>query len=143
VLLAVLVLIQLVPGQRVNPPVEADVAASAPVRAVLRRACYDCHSNETVWPWYSRVAPVSWMLERDVREGRREVNFSTWNRYDAARRVKLARKIWKEVAEGDMPPWVYAVVHGPAKLTEQDRVILRAWTTASGGEPRTASSSVR
>lgn len=141
VLLAVLVAIQLFPVDRSNPPVEADIAAPPQVHAVLKRACYDCHSNETVWPWYSRVAPVSWLLQHDVREGRREANFSTWNRYDPARRTKLIGKIWKEVARKDMPPWAYAAVHPPAKLTETDRGILRAWTAAVA--PGTGSPSPR
>ncbi len=138
-LLALLALIQLFPIDRSNPPVETDVDAPPAVQVVLKRACYDCHSNQTVWPWYSRVAPVSWMLRHDVTEGRREVNFSTWNRYDAVRRPKLMRKIWKEVAEKDMPPWDYVVVHPPAKLSAADREVLRGWTAAAA--PQTTASS--
>ncbi len=141
-LLAILAAIQLFPIDRNNPPVEKDVDAPPAVHVVLKRACYDCHSNETAWPWYSRVAPVSWMLRSDVSEGRREVNFSTWDRYDATRRSKLMRKIWKQVAEKDMPPWDYVVVHPPAKLSAQDREILRGWT-AGAAPPAAASSAAR
>ncbi len=66
-ILLTLVAIQFVPVGQLNPPVEAEVPAPATVRVILRRACYDCHSNETVWPWYSQVAPVSWLVARDVR----------------------------------------------------------------------------
>ncbi len=79
VLIIALVAIQLVPVDRTNPPVETEVPATVEVRSILRRACYDCHSNETVWPWYSRIAPISWLVARDVREGREKVNLSTWN----------------------------------------------------------------
>jgi hypothetical protein len=91
VLLAIvllLVVIQFVPVDRSNPPVTSEVPASPEARAVLRRACYDCHSNETVWPWYSKVAPVSWLVARDVHKGREELNFSTWDRYATKEQVK-------------------------------------------------------
>src|SRR5271166_3000619 len=77
----VFVLIQLVPMSMTNPPITQDVAAPAPVELILRRGCYDCHSNETRWPWYARVAPVSWLVIRDVNRGRKHVNFSTWDKY--------------------------------------------------------------
>ena len=67
--------IQLVPVNRTNPPVQGDFRGSAEVVSILRRACYDCHSNETVWPWYSRVAPLSWVIAHDVNEGRAVVEF--------------------------------------------------------------------
>ena len=122
--------IQLVPVDRSNPPVEDEVPAPAEVRAVLRRACYDCHSNETTWPWYSRIAPVSWLLAADVREGRKELNYSTWSRYDAKRQAKLLKESWEEVAEGEMPPSLYGPLHPDATLGEQDRAALKAWATA-------------
>lgn len=127
-------LIQLVPSHRDNPPVETEIAAAPPVRAVLRRACYDCHSNETVWPWYARVAPVSWLLERDVREGRREVNFSTWNRNDAKRQARKWKEIREEIEKGKMPPWSYTAVHGEARLSEADRQALLAWAAQSAAK---------
>ncbi len=74
--------IQLVPVKRSNPPVEFEVEAPADVHAILERACYDCHSNRTRWPWYSSVAPVSWLVARDVRRGRKELNFTDWPAFD-------------------------------------------------------------
>jgi mono/diheme cytochrome c family protein len=130
-MLLILIAIQFVPVDRVNPPVEAEVPAPAQVRVILRRACYDCHSNETVWPWYSQVAPFSWLLARDVREGREELNFSTWNQYSIQQQVKKLRESWKEVSEGDMPPWYYLPVHRDAGLSAEDRTALHNWTLST------------
>src|SRR5215470_15711706 len=132
--LLLLVAIQFVPVERLNPPVEAEVPAPANVRVILRRACYDCHSNETVWPWYSQVAPFSWLIAHDVRQGREEVNFSTWNRITAPQQGKKLQESWKEVAEGDMPTWLYLRLHHDAALADEDRTALRHWTLSTAAE---------
>ena len=132
---AALAAIQLVPVDRANPPVETDVPASPETRVVLRRACYDCHSNETVWPWYSRVAPVSWLLERDVREGREELNFSTWNRYTTQQQAKLLEESGEQVDEGEMPPWFYLPLHPDARLSQSNKDDLRAWSQSTRPGP--------
>jgi len=119
--------IQLVPADRANPPVQADVAAPPEVAAVLRRACYDCHSHETRWPWYARVAPVSWWLAHDVEEGRDHLNFSTWDESTPRERLELRRAAWEEVREEHMPPWFYLPLHPGARLSEGDRAVLRDW----------------
>jgi len=134
VFVVAVVVAQAVRINTVNPPVEADVAAPPPVDTILRRACYDCHSNQTVWPWYSQMAPVSWLLANDVKEGRRELNFSTWGAYDAKRRAKKLAETAKEVAKGAMPPWYYILAHSDAKLTDADRETLRAWTVEETGK---------
>src|SRR5262249_44371345 len=77
--------------------------------------------------WYNHVAPFSWLLARDVREGRAELNFSTWNQYSTQRQVKKLQESWKEVSEGDMPPWYYVPVHRHARLSAEDRTALRTW----------------
>lgn len=128
--------IQLVPVEKSNPPVETEVPAPAPVRAILRRACYDCHSNETVWPWYSRVAPVSWLVASDVREARQEMNFSTWNLYAPAKQVRKLGRAWKEIDADEMPLWYYKMMHRDAELSAADKAALRAW--ASGEAPAAA-----
>ena len=127
-----LLIIQLVPMDRTNAPVETEVPASVEVRSILRRACYDCHSNETTWPWYSRIAPVSWLVARDVREGREELNFSTWNRYTTTTQLKKLRKSWNEVADGEMPPSLYLPLHSNARLSADDRAALQAWSQSEG-----------
>jgi hypothetical protein len=119
--------IQFVPVERTNPPVARDVPAPPEVKAVLRRACYDCHSNETHWPWYSRIAPISWMVARDVREGRAELNFSTWNLYSAKERVGKLHESWETVAEGEMPLRFYIAPHRRARLSAHDRALLQQW----------------
>jgi len=127
-LVIALVVAQAVRIERSNPPLAGDVAAPPAVAAVLRRACYDCHSNETVWPWYAAVAPVSWLLARDVREGRAELNFSAWDRYDATKRRKRLKESAEEVTEGEMPPWTYVLVHPAARLDPAATALLRTWT---------------
>ena len=129
--LVVVVAIQFVPVQRLNPPVEAEVPAPANIRTMLRRACYDCHSNETVWPWYSHVAPLSWLVARDVRSGREELNFSTWSRIATQQQVKKRKESWEEVAEGEMPPWFYLAIHRDAVLSAEDRTALRNWALST------------
>lgn len=129
-----LLVIQLVPMDRTNPPAETEVPASVEVRSILRRACYDCHSNETTWPWYSRIAPVSWLIARDVREGRKELNLSTWNRYTTTTQLKKLRKSWNEVAEGEMPPWMYLPLHPSARLSADDLAALQAWAQSEGNQ---------
>ena len=130
VVVAAVLLIQLFPVEKANPPVETEMPAPAPVRAILRRSCYDCHSNETVWPWYSRVAPVSWLLGRDVKEGRRELNVSVWNRYEDKRRLRKLKEIIEQVGKKEMPPTIYTVAHRAAILTPEDRKVLMDWARA-------------
>jgi hypothetical protein len=132
-LVIALVAIQLVPIDRTNPPVETEVPASAEVRSVLRRACYDCHSNETKWPWYTRIAPASWLIAKDTSEGREELNFSTWDRLSAGDQAEAIRKSWETVDEGEMPPWFYLPLHPEARLSADDRVLLRDWAASVGG----------
>jgi hypothetical protein len=127
VFLVLVVAIQFIPVETANPPVESDIPTSPAVKAVLRRACYDCHSHETVWPWYSHIAPISWLLARDVQEGRAELNFSTWNRYSTQQHVKKLKESWEEVREGEMPPWYYLPVHREAQLSAADRTLLEQW----------------
>ncbi len=121
---AVVAAIQLVPVDRGNPPVTASVPAPPAVEAVLRRACFDCHSNETVWPVQAYVAPVSWYVAHDVKEGREELNFSTWGPKQAE---KAAKELGKEVEKGDMPPGLYVLAHPAAKLSPEERALLAGW----------------
>ncbi len=136
VLTITLVLIQFVPVDRTNPAVESEVPATAEVRAVLRRGCYDCHSNETVWPWYSQIAPVSWLVSRDVSKGREELNFSTWNRLPTKKQIEALHESWETVEEGEMPLWFYLPTHPEARLSAQDRSVLRAWSISMGSAGR-------
>jgi hypothetical protein len=132
-LAVVFLAIQFVPVDRSNPATQTQVPASAEVRAVLERACYDCHSNQTVWPWYSYVAPVSWLAAKDVQDGRAELNYSTWNLLSAEEQAEGIRESWEKVQSGEMPLWFYLPMHPEAKLSPADRAILQAWATSAGG----------
>jgi hypothetical protein len=81
------------------------------------------------------VAPFSWHVARGVRKGREELNFSTWNRITTQQQVKKLKERWKEVAEGDMPPWFYLSIHRDATLSEEDRTALRNWALSTAAEP--------
>jgi Haem-binding domain len=124
---AVLAAAQLVRFPRTDPAVTGAIQAPPEVQSVLRRSCFDCHSNQTVWPWYSQVAPVSWLLHRDVSEGRRHMNFSEWKSLALDRRAKKQKAVGKVVKSGDMPPWFYLPMHSNAKLSAADKQVLEKW----------------
>ena len=122
-----LLLAQFVPLQRTNPPATGDVSAPPGIEATLRRACYNCHSNETRWPWYSRVAPISWLAVHYVELGRKQINFSEWGEYYPATRKRKLQWTDRALRQGAMPPWSYRIVHSDARLTEEDRAALERW----------------
>jgi hypothetical protein len=126
-LLLAFIAIQFVPVDRSNPPVTAPLEADEEVIAMLRESCFDCHSNETVWPWYSNVAPMSWLVARDVAEAREHFNFSEWGDYSAGDKAHLAEEAVEEVEEGKMPLPNYLRLHPKAKLTPDDFALLEAW----------------
>ncbi|UCF40387.1 MAG: heme-binding domain-containing protein [Gemmatimonadota bacterium] len=130
----VLVLIQLWPVERANPPVTAEIAAPPEVMEVLRVACYDCHSNETRWPWYGYVAPVSWLVAHDVNEAREELNFSEWGLLSAEDAAELREEVWEEVEEGEMPLRKYVWLHPEARLSREQRQVLQMWSGAGEQE---------
>jgi hypothetical protein len=121
--------IQLVPAQRTNPPANGALAAPPEVEAILRRACYDCHSNETIWPWYSFVAPVSWLVVADVDDGRRNLNFSTWDELPDWKRAGVKEEIVEQVRAGYMPLGIYLRLHPQAAVTEAEIETLAAWAS--------------
>lgn len=128
--------IQLARPARTNPSsdpsdhIKAVLPVHPEVEAVLSRSCNDCHSNDTVWPWYSNVAPVSWLLANDVKEGRRELNFSSWGSYQGEKQQKLLGEICKEVRSGEMPGPAYRLAHPKARLTQAEQATLCAWTSS-------------
>ena len=130
VLVAVFLLLQLVPYGHAhnNPPVAAEPAWDSPqTRELAQRACFDCHSNETVWPWYANVAPVSWLVQHDVDEGREHLNFSTWNQSQGERgeeEGEEAEELVEVVREGSMPPKNFLLTHPEARLSDTERASL-------------------
>lgn len=121
-----------------NAPTEASwtllkyARMSEQAKAILRNKCADCHSEATRWPIYSRMAPVSWLIERDVAEGRRHMDFSQWQSYSGDRQDTLVRQIAHEAREKEMPPLQYRLVHWGAALSPADQAVLTALAT---GEP--------
>lgn len=136
VLAVVFVVMQFVGPGRSNPigdasmRLEAQGSVPAPVAETLRRACYDCHSNETTWPWYAHVAPPAWLVAHDVDEGRGQLNFSRWGEYNPLDRADLLEDVCKEVKAGKMPLGPYLWLHSEARLAPQDVDALCAWTRA-------------
>jgi hypothetical protein len=119
IIVVVGLLIQLIPlpGRGNNPPVAQEPKWDSPQTAALvKQTCYDCHSNETTWPWYSYVAPVSWLIYNDVQEGRSRLNFSEWNRPQRG-----AGEIVSIIQEGEMPPFQYLPMHPSARLTAAEK----------------------
>jgi hypothetical protein len=120
---------QLVTVGRVNPPASSGstLVAPAQIEALLTRACYDCHSNQTRWPWYSGVAPVSWLVARDVALGRKELNFSEWGSYYPQTRMRKLQWMGRVLRRRSMPPWVYRLMHPGARLSDAERATLDRW----------------
>lgn len=139
-LLALVLLVQLVPYGRAhtNPPVAAEPRWDSPAtRALAQRACFDCHSNETSWPWYSHVAPASWLVQNHVDEGRRVLNFSEWGRPQHE-----ADEAAEEVREGEMPPRSYLILHPEARLTAAERdQLVRGLDATFGGRDEVSAAS--
>jgi hypothetical protein len=123
---------QLIPVSHSNPPATAGLQAPQEINEILTRACFDCHSNNTVWPWYSWVAPVSWLVALDVHEGRAHLNFSTWGEYSLEKQAKLQKRIGRAVNEGDMPPFQYLPAHSEARLSEKEKNVLLDWVGFTG-----------
>jgi len=130
--------IQLIRPARTNPPVdqshtlEAVVFVPPKIESILQRACDDCHSDLTRWPWYSNVAPVSWFVIDHVDSGRRHVNFSEWFRRDTKNPAEYTRErfqaMCRQMQTGDMPLTSYLLVHRTAKLSQDDIETICQWT---------------
>jgi hypothetical protein len=125
------VLIQFVPVDRSNPTVTGVVDAPEEVMLTLRRSCWDCHSNETKWPWYAWVAPLSWRLSGHVSEGREHLNFTEWDGYDLEELDEAYEEIGEEMESQGMPLGDYLLIHREAVLSRTDRQRLIAWAEAA------------
>jgi hypothetical protein len=134
VVVLALVAIQLVPDKMpenvgINP---GDIVNTGKVpeniSAILKTSCYDCHSNVTRFPWYTGLAPASWLLARDIRLGREQLNFSTWEAYSKRQKIGKLESLRDEVASGDMPLKIYTIMHRKARLTPDQVSALSEWT---------------
>jgi hypothetical protein len=137
VLLVGLVVAQFIPVDRSNPQapdsqsIYAKEKLPPTVKAVLENSCANCHSNQTEWPWYSHVAPVSWMIASDVHEARRKMNFSEWAEYPANKREDKLEEICEQVTNGDMPDPKYLLIHRSARPPNAERDAVCQWTEDS------------
>jgi hypothetical protein len=135
-LAVIFVLMQLYRPARTNPPVdqthtmEKAMAIPPNVQTILSRACNDCHSSKTVWPWYSNVAPISWMLTDHVNEGRAELNFSDWTTFSQKKKRHKLEEICEQVNKKEMPVSSYLWMHHDATLSAEDRNAICDWANA-------------
>ncbi len=126
---------QLIPSyKKSNPPTDPKLEIQEPkeVVQIFKRSCYDCHSNKTHWPWYADVAPMKWVVRRDVIEGRKALNFSVWNGYDEQKKQKLKKEIFRSV-ELAMPLPQYLWLHPEAKLSPKEKKLIQNWASNGKG----------
>ena len=118
------------PGIPSDPAARVDAGARVPppVLSTLRRACFDCHSDDTRWPWYSALPGAFWLVRNDVSRGRGQLNFSRWNQYNRFDRADLLDKVCEKATSRDMPLWQYRLLHPEARLGDPDVAALCAWT---------------
>jgi hypothetical protein len=131
--IAVFLLIQLVPygKDHTNPPVTGEPAWDSPqTRELAKRSCFDCHSNETTYPWYSNIAPVAWLVQNDIDEGRGRLNFSEWET-GSPRAKRAGNEVGEVIASGKMPMPIYLLQHPSAALTDAEKQALISGLEAS------------
>jgi hypothetical protein len=132
-LLAVLVIIQFIrPAKNAGEEIASSQITAIHqvpenVQQILKVSCYDCHSNTTHYPWYSKIQPIAWFLEDHIIEGKRELNFSAFATYPAYRRYKKFKEIGEQVRDGDMPLFSYTIPHRDAALNASQKLILENW----------------
>lgn len=135
ILVLAAIAIQFIPygKEHSNPAVVAEPQWDTPqTRETFTRVCGNCHSNETVWPAYSNIAPISWLIQSDVDEGREHLNISMWG----AQEKNLGHEAAKEVKDGEMPPWFYLIGHPEARLSDPEKAAFVAGLTATFGEKK-------
>lgn len=149
ILIVAFLLLQLTNPARTNPaapPADALTSANPPppqITALLQGACYDCHSDQTRWPWYSRVAPVSWLIASDVTDGRQHVNFSEWPHAHPDRAARLWENIRDELDYNEMPPAQYKLMHPAARLTKAQRQELIAYANQEAKHLKSVAASAK
>lgn len=129
----ILILIQFKRIDKTNPPIDntkdllSMTKAPQEIQKLIKGACYDCHANTTVYPWYTNVAPVSWWIRGHIDNARGNVNFSEWGTYEASRQKNSARESAEVIEQKKMPAFTYSLMHKEAKLTDDQREILAKW----------------
>jgi hypothetical protein len=133
-IVVVLFIINLIPVNLSNPPITSDIKTPDNVKMILRESCYDCHSNETTWYWYTNYAPISWLIAHDVNEGREYLNYSTWDKYSIDEKKELMYESIEEIKEGEMPIKIYELIHPNSKISEEELNILTTWIKNEFGD---------
>lgn len=110
-----------------NSDIIASGLATGEIARILKNSCYDCHSNQVKYPWYSYVAPVSWLVINDVEEGRKELNFSEWSEYPKRRMLRKMEDVGEQMEKKEMPLPIYTFIHRSASLSENDRTLIKDW----------------
>jgi len=134
ILLVILVVLQFIPSKlppNSSVPVAENIQvqnASNEVMAILKTSCYDCHSNQTDYRWYTHVKPVTWLIARDVSKGREALNFSEWNTYEKRKLIRKLGGIKEEVIKEEMPMKIYTLMHPDAKLNQSQILLITDWT---------------
>jgi hypothetical protein len=129
-----LMLMQLLPLNRINPPADSDIAVQPAVKKALKKACYDCHSNETKWQPIAYIAPFSWLTSYTVHQGRNALNFSVWNGQSDGTRLKNSPKVHEYVSQESSHYWPYYLWNPSAKLSDRESMALAAWLEDSAKE---------
>jgi hypothetical protein len=126
---ALLISIQFIPADKTNPPVDEKLKLNtkSEVMEILKKSCYDCHSNETKWPTYSNIAPFSWFIISHVRDGRKALNFSQWENIKSDIKIKRLQRAIKTTNNGSMPLPSYLKLHDKAVMSEEEKKIVVEW----------------
>ncbi len=137
--LVVILMIQFIRIDKTNPasdPAIDFIAMTNPpaeVADMIKTSCYDCHSNQVNYPWYTNVAPVSWWVKKHINEGREHLNFSEWGNYEQGRQNHKLEEFYSEVKEGEMPLKSYLIIHSEAKLSDAQVQQMTDWVVSIGG----------
>lgn len=140
VLLIALILSQFIRIDNTNPPIESSTEFSTITNApeeiitILKTSCYDCHSNEVNYPWYTNVAPISWWIKHHIKEGSQHLNFSIWGTYSEKRKDKKLKECVEMIEEGEMPMTSYTIMHEEAKLSSEQKEKLMSWFKSLRGD---------
>lgn len=129
IIVAIFAIMQFIQVEKKNKVVDPNLEIKAPenIMTMFKNACYDCHSYQTNWPWYSNIAPFSWIISDHVENGRRALNFSTWEEYSSEDKKKKMKEIFR-TAYASMPLSSYIKLHEEADLTREQRTEIREWT---------------
>ena len=135
-IIVLFVVIQFIPVNRNNPSSDENLELKAPVavKNILLNSCYDCHSNKTNWPFYSKIAPVSWLVSSDVSNGRNRLNFSEWFTLSEQVRARKKAGMIEEIMDNEMPLALYTFIHPDSKLSDEQKQILKNWTVSKNGD---------